>query len=1156
MYSYRSHQFYAALFGQGGGTRFCAPSKVDMKERRFSVVVAAAAPEDRAAMRDALSRDSAIHYTVIEAESGLRALELRRARRPDCLILDHDLRDLSALAALKKLAAEEEAPACAVVVLVGGGEVRLAVEAMESGAHCCLEKNRAGGEELLRAVSHAIEKAERQRRGEGRERMMVGAARRVAKAAATGSGAGSRPERVDHKRAEEQLQLLKTAIGQSNEAIVITTAQLDPPGPQIVYINSAFTKMTGYSLEEVIGKTPRILQGPKTDRATLDRLRKDCEEGRVFFGEAINYRKDGSEFFIEWSVGPVRNERGEVTHFVATQRDVTERRRIEQALRRSEGEFRSLFELLTIGMAQVSRDYKFYRVNRKFCQMLGYSEQELLRLTFLDVTHPDDREISAAQASACFTGKMPQSHFEKRYLRKDGEVIWALINWAFIPDADGRPLRTVTSIQDITARKRAEEALRESESRLRQLADAMPQIVYTCGPDGIVDYVNQRWREYTGVSDGRDITETWAEIAHPDDVERACQKLRESVSAGRPLEVEYRLRRKDGQYRWHLARALPVRDRQGRIIKWIGTSTDIHDRKQAEAEREELLARAEAARAEAEQTAEKIRRLQSVTDSALAPLALDDLLREMLGHVRELLYADSATILLLADDGQSLIVRATIGKEDDALGLSIPVGRGVAGSIAASRAPVIVEDLSAVEVINPFLRRSARSLIGAPLIVEGRLIGVIHADTAQTRRFTEDDVRLLQLAADRIALAVEHARLYDVERRARRQAEEGNRFKDEFLAVVSHELRTPLNAMLGYATLLRRGGLDAQKVAQAAEIIERSGKAQAQLIDELLDTAGIISGKLRLEIGPVDLVSLIEETVQTIYPAANAKGISLLTDLPREVGQITGDPVRLRQVIWNLLSNAVKFTQQDGRVEVRLERIDPHISITVSDTGAGIRSDFLPYVFDRFRQADASSEREYGGLGLGLSLVKYLVELHGGTIDATSEGEGRGTTFKILLPVRAVATPVGEAEGAPVAVKDTEQDATLAGVRALVVDDQDDARELITVALSRYGADVIAASSAAEAYAVITAAPPQELPDVMAIDIGMPGENGYNLVRRLRLWERERGLHIPAVALTAYGRVEDRVRALNAGFQMHVTKPVEPDELAAVIASLFRRGQT
>ena len=311
-----------------------------------------------------------------------------------------------------------------------------------------------------------------------------------------------------------------------------------------------------------------------------------------------------------------------------------------------------------------------------------------------------------------------------------------------------------------------------------------------------------------------------------------------------------------------------------------------------------------------------------------------------------------------------------------------------------------------MEVIDSVLRRSARSLIGAPLIVEGRLIGVIYADTAQPRRFTEDDMRLLQLAADRVALAIEHARLYEVEQQARRQAEEANRMKDEFLALVSHELRSPLNAMLGYAAMLRRRDLDARKAEQAVEIIERSGKAQARLIDDLLDTARIIGGKLRLFVGPVNLVSVIGESVQTIQPAADAKGVSLRTDMPEKIGQITGDPARLQQVVWNLLSNAVKFTPQGGSVEVRLKRADPYIRITVSDTGKGISPDFMPYVFDRFQQADASSAKRYGGLGLGLALVKYLVELHGGTIKAASAGEGQGATFTVTLPVRAVATPI------------------------------------------------------------------------------------------------------------------------------------------------------
>jgi CheY-like chemotaxis protein/anti-sigma regulatory factor (Ser/Thr protein kinase) len=272
--------------------------------------------------------------------------------------------------------------------------------------------------------------------------------------------------------------------------------------------------------------------------------------------------------------------------------------------------------------------------------------------------------------------------------------------------------------------------------------------------------------------------------------------------------------------------------------------------------------------------------------------------------------------------------------------------------------------------------------------------------------------------------------------------------------------------------------------------------------------------------------------------------------MPHKIGQITGDPARLQQVVWNLLSNAVKFTPRGGRVEARLERVDPYIHIIVSDTGKGISPDFLPFVFDRFRQADASSAKRYGGLGLGLALVQYLVELHGGTIEAESAGEGQGSTFRVTLPVRAVATPLDKNGGEIVTVKSSGE---LAGARALVVDDDDNARELIGTVLTHYGADVVAVRSADEAYALITETPPQERPDVMVTDIGMPGEDGYSLMRRVREWERARGAYIPAVALTAYGRVEDRMRALSAGFQTHVAKPVDPAELAAVITILIRR---
>jgi PAS domain S-box-containing protein len=951
---------------------------------------------------------------------------------------------------------------------------------------------------------------------------------------------------------ETERACLKAIVENIPAGVILAEA----PGGRIV--------MTNPQVEQILGRPMVMSPGIESYREWLtyevngrpiegrESVLARTLQGEVAPGRDILFhRGDGRKAWIRVSGAPIRDASDKIVGGVDLITDIDEEKRAREALRLNQER---------LNLAQKTARLGSFEWNIQTDEVIWSEETEAIYglppggfsggyKAWAKRVHPEDWSVAEeAMRRAVVDGR--QYDAEYRAIWPDGSVHWLQTRGKVFFDDEGRPLRLIGVDIDVTERKRAEEKLRESESRLRQHMDAMPQMVYTCTTDGKADYVNRRWQEYTGLSCEQSLGAGWVERLHPDDRERVGRQWAKTVKAGQPFETEYRLRRNDGQYRWHLSRAIPICDERRQIVKWIGTLTDIHDRKEVEAEREELLVREQAARAAAERAAESIRRLQAVTDSALTHLTLDGLLHEMLARIRELLETDSAAILLLTEDGQSLSVRAAIGLEE--VGTPhVPVGRGVAGSIAASRAPLIVEDLSTVEVIHPILRQKARSLIGAPLIVEDRLIGVIRADTTQVRRFTEDDVRLLQLAADRVALAIEQARLYEVELQARQQAEEANHMKDEFLALVSHELRSPLNAMLGYAALLRHGRLDAQKAKQAVDVIERSGKAQAQLIDDLLDTARIISGKLRLDLGPVDLVSVIEQAVQTIQPAAGAKEISIVANLPSEIVQITGDPARLQQVVWNLLSNAVKFTPQKGHVEVRLDRIDPHICIIVSDTGKGISPDFMPYIFDRFRQSDASSARRYGGLGLGLALVKYLVELHGGTIEAASAGEGQGATFNVTLPVRAVTTPLEEAGGAPVTIKSSGE---LMGVRALVVDDEDDARELLELTLTQYGADVVAVSSSAEAYTLITATPPQERPDVMVSDIGMPDEDGCSLMRRVREWERERDFYTPAVALTAYGRTEDRVRALKAGFQTHIAKPVDPTELAIVIESLIRRS--
>jgi PAS domain S-box-containing protein len=402
----------------------------------------------------------------------------------------------------------------------------------------------------------------------------------------------------------------------------------------------------------------------------------------------------------------------------------------------------------------------------------------------------------------------------------------------------------------------------------------------------------------------------------------------------------------------------------------------------------------------------------------------------------------------------------------------------------------------------------------------------------------------------------ERAELLAREREARAEAERASHAKDEFVATLSHELRTPLNAILGWAHLLRSGNLKGEKAAHALETIERNAKAQAQMVDDILDISRIIQGRMRLEVRSVELTSVINAAIDAVRPAAEAKKLELRTHLDPSASLVSGDPDRLQQVIWNLLANAVKFTPSGGQVEVRLERADPHAQISVRDTGSGISPDFLPHVFDRFRQADSSSTRPYGGLGLGLSIVRHLVELQGGAVTAASDGVGRGATFTVHLPLRAVRDVQpqlpSESSSPSAVVKDKplySRFPRLDHLQVLVVDDEADARELLMAVLEQCGAEAIAVASAAEALEALQ----RWRPDVLVSDIGMPQEDGYVLIGKVRALVPEQGGRIPAIALTAYARAEDRTRALAAGFQTHVPKPVEPAELAFVIASLAGR---
>ncbi len=455
------------------------------------------------------------------------------------------------------------------------------------------------------------------------------------------------------------------------------------------------------------------------------------------------------------------------------------------------------------------------------------------------------------------------------------------------------------------------------------------------------------------------------------------------------------------------------------------------------------------------------------------------------------------------------------------------------------------------------------SYLAVPVVARtGQVVGGLFFGHQDTGVFTERSERLIVGIAAQAAIAIDNARLYEdvkrsaderaalleSERLARAEIERVGLVKDEFLATLSHELRTPLNAVLGWSEFLLSRVHDDGDTRHGLETIARNARAQAQLIDDLLDMSRIVSGKIRLDVQRVDLSPIVEAALDSVRPSADAKGIVVRRTIDPNAGPVFGDPNRLQQVIWNLLSNAVKFTSRDGKIDVIVQRVNSHVEITVHDTGIGISAEFLPHMFERFRQGDSSTKRKYGGLGLGLSIVKQLVELHGGHVTAASGGVGKGATFLVSLPLRAVHV-AGVPREHPTSPKPPglrAPEISLDGIHVLVVDDEVDARELVRSVLGAASAKVLVAASADEGFELLKT----HRPDVIVSDIGMPERDGYELIRDIRALSTAAGGKTPAIALTAFARSEDRTRAMLAGYQVHVSKPIEPQELVATIKSL------
>jgi len=795
-------------------------------------------------------------------------------------------------------------------------------------------------------------------------------------------------------------------------------------------------------------------------------------------------------------------------------------------------------------------------------RIFGYTADEIIGKP-ITVLIPDDHPDEEPAIIARLRRGERIEHYETVRVRKDGTFVDISLTVSPIRALDGRVIGASKIARDISERKRAEEALRSREEELTDFIENSAVGLHWVSADGTILWANRAELELLGYSReeyvGHNIVEFHA------DSEVIADILTRLTRDETLHSYEARLRCKDGSLR-HVLISSNVRRESGKFVHTRCFTRDITERRQAEEKLREQ--------------AEIIETVNRLGQTLAAELDLHKLVQEVTDAGTEITGARYGSFFynVLDERGDSYMLYALSGVPREAFEhFTLPRSTDIFTPTFRSEGTVLIADVKKdprYSPNSPYYEMPEgllpiKSYLAVPVVSRsGEVLGGLFFGHPNAGVFTERAARIIEGLAAQAAIAMDNARLYEAAQRARAEAEkaaieseklyrdarESSRLKDEFLAMISHELRTPLTAILGWAHLLRTGQFSGGDSAKAMETIERNARAQAQLIDDLLDVSRIITGKLRLDVRAIDPNFFIESAIEAVRPAAEAKGIRVQKIMDTGVVSVSGDPVRLQQVVWNLLSNAIKFTPKGGHVQVRLERVNSHIEIAVSDNGAGIVPEFLPHVFDRFRQADQRTTRQHGGMGLGLAIVRHLVELHGGTVRAESHGEGQGATFTVLLPVAPVYQRVDVEERVHPSAKDMlpiyECPDRLDGLKVLIVDDEPDTLELLKVGLGQCGAEVMMARSVADALEAMAAV----VPDVLISDIGMPREDGYELIRRVRALPAESGGRVPAIALTAYARTEDRLQALKAGYQMHVPKPVELAELVAVASSLLRRG--
>jgi PAS domain S-box-containing protein len=976
---------------------------------------------------------------------------------------------------------------------------------------------------------------------------------------------------TDRKRAEEASRAsedrYRAFVGNSSEAI--WRFELEQPAPvglpedeliehcyehgYLAECNDAMAEMYGFaSAKEIVGaRLGDFLV--RSDPANVEYLRAFMRSGfRLTDAESHELDREGRrKFFLNNLIGIVEN--GVLLRAWGTQSDITERKAAEAALRESESRFRRVVESNLIGVSFSKMSGEIIYANDAYLNLLGFTRPELEagKIRWDDLTPPEYSHLDE-QAIAEIKERGLCTPFEKEHIRRDGTRVPVLVGSAQLEGDE----TCVAFILDLTERKRSEEI----RTQLAAIVESSDDAIISKTLEGTLTSWNKGAQRMYGYG-SEEVVGKPISLIIPQERSGELAKILESVRKGEPVKhLETERVRKDGTKINVSISVSPIKNSAGKVIGAATIARDIGERKRSEAERALLLEREQKARAAAERAVDRITRLQDITAALSEALTPAQVAAAVLTQGLTALGAQAGSVAWLNEGSDELELIDAVGFPPELVDAYRRFKMDAHVPLAdAARAGemVLLENFGDRKRLYPSLvslhaQVGNEALAAVPLIVEGRTVGAMGLSFREAQQFNDEDRAFMIAIARQCAQAIVRARLYEAERRSRAEAESANRTKDEFLATLSHELRTPLTAMLGWTRLLRTSNLDEATAEHALATVERNARAQAQLIEDLLDVSRIVTGKLRLETHPVELVSIIETAVEAIRPAAEAKSIRLDTELDPLVGYVSGDPARLQQVIWNLVANAVKFTGKGGRITIGLERADSHVELSVKDTGEGIKAEFLPFVFDRFRQADGSTTRVHGGLGLGLAIVRHLVELHGGTVKAESEGHGHGASFTVILPLLSVMASATEAERSANAAGNGARPALeqpLSNLRVLVVDDERDARELLTVVLERQGAFVQAVASAAEALAVIGILKP----DVLVSDIGMPNDDGYTLIRRVRSLAPEEGGRVPAIALTAYAGDDARELTLAAGFQVHLAKPIDPTELLASITRLVKQ---